>query len=70
VTPTLRHHDVAPRGTPDPRLGRTSLLDYAEDLEKLIRGLAEEPVVMGFSMGGIDPRRAIAVDASKVSEPR
>jgi pimeloyl-ACP methyl ester carboxylesterase len=53
VTPTLRHHDVEPRGTPDPRLGRTSLLDYAEDLEKLIRGLGEKPVVMGFSMGGI-----------------
>jgi pimeloyl-ACP methyl ester carboxylesterase len=53
VTPTLRYHDQEPQGTPDPRLGRTSLLDYAEDLEALIRGLGEKPVVIGFSMGGI-----------------
>jgi len=53
LTPTLRHHDVEHQGTPDPSLGRTSLLDYAEDLEKLIRGLQGKPVVMGFSMGGI-----------------
>ncbi len=53
VAPTLRYHDMEPRGTPDPRLGRTSLLDYAEDLEALIRGLGEKPVVIGFSMGGI-----------------
>ena len=53
VTPTLRYHDLEPQGTPDPRLGRTSLLDYAEDLETLIRRLGEKPVVIGFSMGGI-----------------
>ncbi len=53
VTPTLRYHDIEPQETPDPRLGRTSLLDYAEDLETLIRGLGEKPVVIGFSMGGI-----------------
>ncbi len=53
VTPTLRYHDVEPQEAPDPRLGRTSLLDYAEDLEKLIRSLGEKPIVMGFSMGGI-----------------
>ena len=53
VTPTLRHHDLEPQGIPDPGLGRMSLLDYAEDLEKLIRGLGEKPVVVGFSMGGL-----------------
>ncbi len=53
VTPTLRYHDVGPQEAPDPRLGRTSLLDYAEDLEDLIRSLGEKPIVMGFSMGGI-----------------
>jgi pimeloyl-ACP methyl ester carboxylesterase len=53
VAPTLRHHDLEPQGTPDPRLGSTSLLDYAEDLETLVRGLGEKPVVVGFSMGGI-----------------
>ncbi len=53
LTPTLRHHDQDPRAAPDPRLGRTSVLDYAEDLEELIRGLGEKPVVVGFSLGGI-----------------
>jgi pimeloyl-ACP methyl ester carboxylesterase len=53
VVPTLRFHDMDPNGVPDPRLGTTSLLDYAEDLEKLIRGLHETPVLMGHSMGGL-----------------
>src|SRR5215467_1629555 len=49
--PTLRHHDC---GRDAPReLGRTSLLDYAADLEKLIAGLAEKPVLIGHSMGGL-----------------
>ena len=39
VRPTLRFHDMNPEGTPDPRLGTTSLLDYAADLEKEIRKL-------------------------------
>ena len=30
-----------------------SLLDYADDLEKLIRNLDEKPVIMGHSMGGL-----------------
>jgi pimeloyl-ACP methyl ester carboxylesterase len=42
-----------PKAVPDPRLGATSLLDYAEDLEKLIRELQVMPIVMGFSMGGL-----------------
>jgi pimeloyl-ACP methyl ester carboxylesterase len=42
-----------PNGVPDPRLGTTSLLDYAEDLEKLIRELDGMPILMGFSMGGL-----------------
>jgi pimeloyl-ACP methyl ester carboxylesterase len=49
VVPTLRFHDMDPNGVPDPRLGTTSLLDYAEDLEKLIRGLPRVPIVMGHS---------------------
>jgi len=53
VAPTLRYHDMDPRGIPDPALGRTSLLDYAVDLEKIIRGLPARPIVLGFSMGGI-----------------
>jgi non-heme chloroperoxidase len=53
VIPTLRFHDMDPKGIPDPRLGATSLLDYAEDLEKLIRELQVRPILMGHSMGGL-----------------
>ena len=52
VVPTLRFHNVDPKAVPDPRLGTTSLLDYAEDLEKLIRELQVMPILMGHSMGG------------------
>lgn len=53
VTPTLRHHDMDPQEDPDPRLGTTSLLDYAEDLEQEIQQLGVTPIVMGHSMGGL-----------------
>jgi len=53
VVPTLRFHDMDPNGGPDPRLGTTSLLDYAEDLEKLIREIHVVPILMGHSMGGL-----------------
>ena len=53
VVPTLRFHDMDPKGLPDPRLGTTSLLDYAADLEKLIRELHVTPILMGHSMGGL-----------------
>ena len=53
IVPTLRYHDIKPSDTPDPRLGQTSLLDYAEDLEKEIRTLDALPIIMGHSMGGL-----------------
>jgi len=53
ITPTLRLHDMDPRGTPDPALGTTSLLDYASDLIQDIEKLSEKPVIMGHSMGGL-----------------
>lgn len=53
VTTTLRFHDVDPGETPHPRLGATSLLDYAEDLEEEIRQLGDKPIIMGHSMGGL-----------------
>jgi pimeloyl-ACP methyl ester carboxylesterase len=53
VVPTLRFHDMDPKGVPDPRLGTTSLLDYTADLEKLIHGLSAVPIIMGHSMGGL-----------------
>jgi len=51
--PALRHHDIAPDADPDPALGTTSVLDYADDLETLIRALPEPPVLVGHSMGGL-----------------
>lgn len=56
VRPTLRFHDMNPEEMPDPRLGTTSLLDYAADLEKEIRALKEVPILMGHSMGGCWPK--------------
>jgi pimeloyl-ACP methyl ester carboxylesterase len=53
VTPTLRFHDMHPTADPDPRLGSTSLLDYAADLEREISGLPSMPILMGHSMGGL-----------------
>jgi len=51
--PALRHHDVDPSAPPDPRLGRVSLLDYAADLEAVVRGFDEPPVLLGHSMGSL-----------------
>ena len=53
VTTTLRYHDIDPKDSPPPELGKTSLLDYAEDLEKEIRQLETTPIIMGHSMGGL-----------------
>jgi len=53
VAVTLPYHDMGPGGIPDPRLGTTSLLDYAEFLEKEIAKLGTKPIIMGHSMGGL-----------------
>ena len=50
---TLRFHDVDPKTAPDPRLGTTSLLDYAEDLQQEIQRLGAKPIIIGHSMGGL-----------------
>jgi pimeloyl-ACP methyl ester carboxylesterase len=52
-TPTLRHHDMDPCGTPPAGLGTTSLLDYAEDLEQDIVALGTRPILTGHSMGAL-----------------
>ena len=49
ITPTLRFHDVDPKEPPNPLLGTTSLLDYAQDLEKEINELNAIPILMGQS---------------------
>lgn len=53
LVPVLRYHDQSPQDPPNPSLGTVSLLDYADDLEKVIRELDDRPVVMGHSMGGL-----------------
>jgi pimeloyl-ACP methyl ester carboxylesterase len=50
---TLRYHNINPADTPDPKLGTTSLYDYAADLENEIKALDEKPILMGHSMGGL-----------------
>ncbi len=53
ISATLPFHDIPPGERPDPRLGTTSLLDYADALEGEIRRLNVQPIVMGHSMGGL-----------------
>lgn len=53
ITTTLRFHDMDPKDAPDPQLGITSLLDYAEDLEREISQLKVKPIIIGHSMGGL-----------------
>jgi len=53
VAVTLPYHDMDPRGVPDPRLGTTGLLDYADALEGEIRQLGDKPILMGHSMGSL-----------------
>ena len=49
--PTLRHHDCGQ--DPPSELGTTSVLDYAADLEILLDGLEQAPILVGHSMGGL-----------------
>jgi pimeloyl-ACP methyl ester carboxylesterase len=49
--PTLRHHHRA--GHAPNALGTTSVLDYVSDLEALLDGIDEPPVLVGHSMGGL-----------------
>lgn len=53
VTPTLRHHDTVPGMRAPRELGLTSTLDYADDIEKLVRELDAPPILVGHSMGGL-----------------
>jgi len=51
TAPTLRYHDCGKN--PPNALGTTSILDYAQDLEKELRALDDVPVLIGHSMGGL-----------------
>lgn len=49
VTPTLRHHD----GQGSTAVGSTGLSDYASDLDGMLSGLNEAPILVGHSLGGL-----------------
>lgn len=53
IVPTLRYHDVNPKSAPHDKLGTTSILDYAADMEKLIKEIDGKPIIIGHSMGGL-----------------
>lgn len=53
IAVTLPHHDANGRVTPDPKLGTTSLLDYAAAIERDLDALDEKPILVGHSMGGL-----------------
>ena len=50
IRPVLRHHQLK---KPDTRVGNLSLNDYISDLEDLIKGIDERPIIIGHSMGGL-----------------
>ena len=54
--PALRHHELR-AGEAPAELGRVSLIDYADDLEAIIRRSGRLPVLFGHSMGGLIAQR-------------
>jgi len=53
ITPTLRYHDRPLSSPPDPMMMETGVLDYVADVEKVIRALDQQPIIIGHSMGGL-----------------
>ncbi len=53
IAPYLRHHNIKPDDPVPSGLGKTSLTDFARDLEEEIRTLDDKPIIMGHSMGGL-----------------
>ena len=53
IAPTLRHHETPPGQRAPRELGVTSVLDYAADIERVVKGLKEPPILVGHSMGGL-----------------
>ena len=53
LKPTLRWHDIDPGEKPDARLGTTSILDYVDDISRVVDALYDPPILMGHSMGGL-----------------
>ena len=51
-TPTLRHHEL-PFLEGALKIATLSLLDYVEDLSRLVQALEAPPLIIGSSMGGL-----------------
>jgi non-heme chloroperoxidase len=51
--PELRLHAPGSPSPPGAELGRTSVLDYVEDLSRELGGDGPKPVIVGHSMGGL-----------------
>ena len=51
IVPTLRFHKLGQSTSPD--LGQISILDYVEDIERIIVSLDQKPIIIGHSMGGL-----------------
>ena len=51
IAPTLRLHKVGNAISSD--LGQVSIVDYVNDMEEIIKKLDQEPIIIGYSMGGL-----------------
>ena len=59
-TPALRYHDGDPKADPDPGLTETSVLDYTNDIAKLVQGLNNKPVLLGHAIAGVVAQQVAA----------
>jgi pimeloyl-ACP methyl ester carboxylesterase len=51
IVPNLRLHQVGGEASED--LGQVSIIDYVNDMEQIIEKLNQEPIIIGYSMGGL-----------------
>ncbi len=59
-TPALRFHDCDPsKGAPE-GIGHVSMKDYVDDLEEMIGGLDQKPILIGHSLGGLVALMAVS----------
>lgn len=53
VTPVLKYHNLDPARNPDPLLGKTSITEYVDDLEREYQKIDGPAAIVGHSMGGL-----------------
>ncbi len=52
-SPAYRDHDPSPTIDDAARLVGTSIADYVDDIARAVAGLAEPPILVGHSLGGV-----------------